>query len=74
MDCFATLAMTWISRGVLDTPHARGMTATGCLTSESEIGVRDATTFVPTSAIFAAHLRIREKVQHNFAPAVLSVI
>jgi hypothetical protein len=22
MDCFASLAMTWIGPGVLDTPHA----------------------------------------------------
>ena len=29
MDCFAALAMTWKRRGVLDPPHARGMTAVG---------------------------------------------
>ena len=31
MDCFASLAMTWIGRGVLDTTPSRRMTVSGCL-------------------------------------------
>src|SRR6266516_7020986 len=35
VDCFASLAMTWIGRSVLDTPHAEEMTVCGCYRTRS---------------------------------------
>jgi hypothetical protein len=47
MDCFASLAMTWIGRGVLDPPHARRMTALAGATPSTALCLHRIISIVP---------------------------
>jgi hypothetical protein len=51
VDCFAPLAMTWIGRSVLDTPHARGMTAL-CVAPRRDAALRIRSSFAASSSGF----------------------